>query len=361
MSKSTHWAKEDILRLSLLRAVPYRLQNKIIESFPSLDAFLQNPPDWFNAKINDIFNKYADCKDFDIILEKLHKNNIAFTTIFEDDYPQNLKHIEYAPIVLYYKGIINNDRKCIAIVGTRKNTLYGKIATEKIVAELVANGIAVVSGLAYGIDSIAHRETLKNKGITYAVVASGIDEISPQISKELAAKIINSGGAVISEYPPGMKAKPQYFPQRNRIISGISIALIVIESDTKGGSMITARFAADQNREIFALPGQISSSKSAGCNRLIHDNIATAILSPESPLVDLGIVDKIDFSQKNQEIKFDDDLQKMIFEEISSEPLHIDVLADKLNTDVATLLVKLLELEFKGLARQLPGKYFIKK
>lgn len=360
MTNIQYWHKEDILKLSLLRNVPYRLQKNVIENFTSFKEFRNNPPDWFISKYNALFDKKNDEYNYENILDNLYKKNIQFTTINEEDYPRNLKHIDYAPMVLYYKGILRNDLKCIAIVGTRKNTLYGKIATEKIVAELVANKIAIVSGLAYGIDSIAHRETLKNEGITYAVVASGIDEISPQMSKELADKIVNSAGAIISEYPPGVKAKPQYFPQRNRIISGMSIALVVIESDIKGGSMITAKFAADQNREIFALPGNITSSKSTGCNKLIHDSLANAITSPYSILVDLGF-ENLDLKEKNQEIIIEDNLQKKIYEEISSEPMHIDELAEKLNTDVASLLVKLLELEFKGLARQLPGKYFIRK
>lgn len=360
MSIQTKWLKEDILALNLVYNIPYRYQKFVLQKYSSLDNFLSNPPEWFSNKSTPIWTQNKSHPELDWYLERLTKEKINFITIFDEDYPINLKNIDYPPIILYYKGKLSNNYDCISIVGTRKNTLYGKIVTEKIVAELVKNNIIVVSGLAYGIDSISHRETLKNNGITYAVVASGIDEISPSIARELANKIVDAGGAIISEYPPGVKARPGYFPQRNRIISGIARAVVVIESDIKGGSLITARFAVDQNRDVFAVPGPINSNKSAGCNKLIHDNLAIPVTSPESILFDLGIIDKIDFAVKNNEIQFDDDLQKIIFEEISSEPLHIDDLSEKINVDISILLVKLLELEFKGLARQLPGKYFVK-
>lgn len=361
MKNKIGWKREDILRLSLYRKLSLREQKYITEKYDSYSNFLQNPPEWFESKYNGIFkNDEITRIDFEDLLEKLEKEKIRYITYFDENYPELLREIYYAPMILYYKGQLSNGLNSIAIVGTRRNTLYGKITTEKIVEELVKNQIIVVSGLAYGIDSIAHRETLKNKGITYAIIASGIDEISPAISRDLANKIIDSGGAVISEYPPGTKARPGYFPQRNRIISGVSQAVIVVESDIKGGALITASFAIDQSRELFAVPGPINSSKSAGCNKLIHDSQATAVLSAESILLDLGLISSIRYKENREEILFDDKIQKIIYEEISSEPMHIDTIAEKVNIDVPTLLVKLLELEFKGLARQLPGKYFIK-
>ncbi len=361
MNNGLGWKKEDILRLSLYRKLSLREQKYIIEKYKSYSDFLQNPPEWFESKFNGLFENDSKTRiDFDDLLKKLEKEKIEYITYYDESYPELLKEIYYAPLILYYKGRLNNGFNSIAIVGTRRNTLYGKMTTEKIVEELVRNKIIVVSGLAYGIDSIAHRETLKNKGITYAIIASGIDEISPSISRELAKKIIDAGGAVISEYPPGIKARPGYFPQRNRIISGVSRAVIVIESDIKGGALITVRFAIDQSREVFAVPGPINSSKSAGCNKLIHDSQATPIISAESILVDLGLISYIPNKNEKEEISFDDKIQKIIYEEISSEPVHVDTIAEKVNIDVPTLLVKLLELEFKGFARQLPGKYFVK-
>lgn len=361
MKNNHRWKREDILRLSLYRKLSLREQKYIIEKYNSYSDILQHPPEYFESKYKGIFDNDKKTRiDFDDLLKKLEKENIDYVTYYDENYPELLREIYYAPLILFYKGQLYNGFNQIAIVGTRRNTLYGKMTTEKIVEELVRNQIIVVSGLAYGIDSIAHRETLKNKGITYAIIASGIDEISPSISNELANRIIEAGGAVISEYPPGTKARPGYFPQRNRIISGVSRAVIVVESDIKGGALITARFAIDQSRDVFAVPGPISSSKSAGCNKLIHDSQATPIIFPDSVLIDLGLISSIPNKQEKEEIAFDDKIQKIIYEEISSEPLHVDTIAEKVNIDVPTLLVKLLELEFKGLARQLPGKYFVK-
>jgi DNA processing protein len=254
-----------------------------------------------------------------------------------------------------------NDSKSISIVGTRAATTYGKLATEKFVEQFVRYNLVIVSGLARGIDTKVHIETIKNKGITYAIVASGLDCIKPAISNKNAEKIVESGGAIISEYPCGTKALPGYFPQRNRIISGISVATLVIESADKGGSLITAKFAFDQGRDVFAVPGNIFSEKSAGTNSLIAANIAAIAKSPDYVITELGIADgrEIEMFKKEKEQTLEKD-EKSIIDLLNHEPRHIDDIADKADADINTVLVTLLKLEFKGLITQLPGKYYIK-
>ncbi|MFW5662417.1 MAG: DNA-processing protein DprA, partial [Bacteroidota bacterium] len=221
------------------------------------------------------------------------------------------------------------------------------------------NGIVVVSGLAYGIDTTSHMAVVKAGGTTYAVIACGQDRISPQSSQKNADKIIEAGGAIVSEYRFGVPARPGYFPQRNRIISGMSDACLVVESGSRGGSLITAKFAFDQERDVFAIPGNISSQKSEGTNTLIKTNIAMPALTPGGVLEDLGIdFEKLDFSE--MKIKFDSSEEEMLYNKLSFEPVHIDTLADNTKLDISVILVRLLDLEFKGLARQLPGKYYIK-
>ena len=200
----------------------------------------------------------------------MRKNNIQLITIFDKYYPEKLKQIYDKPIVLYVKGnkeILNNFS--LAIIGCRENTKYGEIVARKITEDIVKEGIVTISGLAKGIDSIAHTSTLNAKGKTIAVIGSGLDEIYPKENIELANKIIDKGGIIVSEYIVGTKAQKMNFPARNRIISGMSSGIIVIEANKKSGTMITVDFALEQGKEIFAVPGNITSKNSEGTNELI--------------------------------------------------------------------------------------------
>ncbi len=362
MALPQKWNRIDILKLSLSKGLSYSLQKKTIERFENFNDLMLHMPLELASKLlpQELFTN----KNSDVFLEQLElleKNEISFVTFWDDDYPSNLKRIEQAPIILYYKGTLaNQNRENISIVGTRHCSFYGKMVAENFVADFVRNGITIVSGMAYGIDTIAHRSAVKSGGITYAVIASGIDNISSQIAEKTAQEIIDSGGAIISEYKCGTVARPGNFPQRNRIISGMSIATVVIESDIKGGSLITARFALDQNREVFAVPGQINSQKSAGCNKLIHSNSAGVALSVQQILKDLGILSDTAANEKKSEIKFFKKEDKLLFDVLSHEPQHIDTLTELANMEISEILVKLLDFEFKGYVRQLPGKYYMK-
>ena len=200
--------------------------------------------------------------------QKLQKQKVDFILPSENKYSYLLKEISYTPSSFYIKGKIPEKMPCIAIVGTRKVSAYGKLVTEKLVQELVHYNFVIVSGLAYGVDTIAHKTALKNKGKTIAVLGSGLNKIFPYSNRKLAQEIIKQG-ALITEYPLESPPLKHYFPWRNRIISGLSLATVVIEAPKRSGALITARFALEQNREVFAIPGSIFNENSIGTNDLI--------------------------------------------------------------------------------------------
>lgn len=213
--------------------------------------------------------------------EELIKKKIDFLSLTDKNYPENLKQISDAPFVIYTRGnkdLLKNADKNVAIVGTRMMTKYGKNVTEKIAKELTLEKIIIVSGMAMGIDTIAHKTVLKNNGKTIAVLGSGIDQIYPPANYDLYWQIIKSDGLVVSEYPPGFKPSKTTFPLRNRIISGLSRGIVVVEGKKTSGAIITAKYAAEQGREVFAVPGPINYPTSEGTSYLIKQgaNIATS-------------------------------------------------------------------------------------
>lgn len=281
---------------------------------------------------------------------------------WSDDYPARLRQIYAPPIVLYLRGqLLPEDDRAIAIVGTRAATMYGRLTAEKYAEEFSAAGVAVVSGLARGVDQYAHAAALRANGRTIAVIASGLDEISPSLSAQMAGKIAERG-AVISEYPFGVKAIPAFFPQRNRIISGMTAATLVVESDEKGGAMITASFALDQSREVFAVPGPISSPKSRGTNGLIRTDRARLTQSPVDVLDALGYHIPPPAIAAAAAAPADLTLfERAIFEALDGEPRHVDTLCEATGLTSSEALVALLALEFKGLVRQMAGKMFLRR
>jgi len=220
--------------------------------------------------------------------EQLQENKINFIQTIDKQFPALLKEINYAPFGLYIKGEIPNHKPLIAIVGTRKITPYGKLVTEKIVQELIKYNFVIVSGLAYGVDTIAHETALKNKGKTIAILGSGIQNIFPPNNIQLAKEIVKNG-ALVSEYSLKAPALKQHFPWRNRIISGLCLATIVIEAPEKSGALITARFALEQNREVFAIPGSIFNKNSLGPHNLIKQG-AKLVSQAEDVLEELRLI-----------------------------------------------------------------------
>lgn len=293
-------------------------------------------------------------------LDELDKLNCGWTTYWSDNYPKNLKNIFSPPILLYYKGeLTQSDNNSVAIVGTRKPTHYGVRTAERFGKELSDNNITVVSGLARGIDSAAHRGALKGNGRTIAVIGSGLDVIYPFENKNLFNEI-KEQGAIISEFIIGTKPDAQNFPKRNRIISGLSLGTLVVETKPSGGAMQTASLALDQNREVFAIPGNIGNSQSEGTNNLIQKGEAKLVTNCEDILVELNL--KIQPEIGNNIPKPSKDLnifEQNIYDILTSEPKHIDIIAQETKLNSSDCLIHLLTLEFRDIVKQLPGKNFV--
>jgi DNA processing protein len=292
-------------------------------------------------------------------LKKLEKFSGKLITIWDSEYPSILKKIYDPPILFYILGeFAESDQYSIAIVGTRQPTNYGKVQAEKISADLAKQGITIISGMARGIDSIAHYAAIKSGGRTIAVVGSGLDVIYPAENKKLFEKI-SENGAVISEFSLGTKPDAQNFPRRNRIISGLSLGVIVIETGVQGGAMQTAALALDQNREVFALPGNVGVKQSDGTNLLIQKGEAKLITSADDVINELEIKLKPVLGKNipKQQVNLSLFEEKLI-NVLNSEPLQIDRIATLANMTTSECLVNLLSLEFKGLVKQLPGKMF---
>jgi DNA processing protein len=310
-------------------------------------------------------SKYAEASKYvDHQLSKLNKISGNIVTYWSKDYPDLLKKIFDPPPYLFLKGnIIEEDKYAIAIVGTRNPSKYGIAIAEKFSQELSRLGITIVSGLARGVDSVAHNAVLKTGGRTIGVIGSGIDVIYPPENKNLFEKI-SENGAIVSEYDMETPPDAGNFPRRNRIISGMSLGTIIIETGIDGGAMITASTALDQNRDVFAVPGLISEKRSVGCNTLIRDGRAKLVTSIEDVLDELETkLRPILKGSSKQPPRREPELtlfEKKVYENLSEEPIHIDQLSEKADMTTTDALVNLLSLEFKGIVKQMPGKMFIR-
>lgn len=310
-------------------------------------------------------NKEMYFREFENISEKAVKENFRLISILDDEYPDNLRRIFDTPVLLYCKGhLTQDDRYSLSIVGTRSPTEYGKYNCEKFTEAVSILKIPVISGFARGIDTIVHRTSLKFDNINYAVLGSGIDVIYPYENKKLYSELAEKG-AVITEFPPGTKPDKVNFPRRNRIISGISLGTLVIESGIKGGALLTAEIAVDQDREVFAVPGYINSKQSEGTNELIKRGQAKLVTCIDDILVELEqrlkpflknvISDKTEKAAEGLSLT-----EEKIYSILNYEPVHIDRINELAELPVSDCLVNLLSLEFKSLVRQIPGKYFLK-
>jgi len=310
-------------------------------------------------------NRHYHESEFEKEYESALKNGIRIVSVMDEEYPENLKRIYDAPALLFIKGKTDfTDRYSLSIVGTRNPTEYGKYTCEKFTHQLSELGIPVISGFARGIDSIVHKECIKKGNLTYAVLGNGVDIIYPPENRKLYDEIINHG-AFISEFSTGTKPEKVNFPRRNRIISGISLGSIIIESGLKGGSLLTAEFANDQNREVFAVPGYINSRQSEGTNELIKKGQAKLVTKIDDILVELEykLKNYLNPGKDFKDNKIPADLsgnEKVLYEIIGSEMKNIDLINEESGCPVSDCLVSLLNLEFKGLVRQLPGKNFIR-
>ncbi len=327
------------------------------------EAFFASYNDLIEAGIPEkIAHEFIAAREninIDEILKILEKENIKTISISEEKYPKLLKEIHDPPILLYYKGKINKEDLNIAIVGSRKNTQYGQQVCEQFSYELSQTNIEIVSGLALGIDTIAHNTTIKNNKRTIAVLGTGIDEQSlyPASNKYLAHKIIETGGLLISEFPIGTPPLRFNFPQRNRIISGLSLGVVVIEANERSGALITAEIALEQNRDVFAIPGNIYSPASRGTNSLIKQG--AKLITNSQEILEFLDLKQISANIETKKIIPETLEEAIILEFLSKEPTHINELVRLTRLDTATINSTLTIMEMKGNVKNLGGMEYI--
>lgn len=338
---------------------------------------VENASDLFSMKLPDLlrfdgfgehiaknFMEFDEWEKVDSILEETNKKGAELISFDDEHYPPLLRHIFDPPILLWVKG--NKEALLsdgLAVVGTRRPGKYGLKQAEEWAQKITSAGLCVNSGLAYGIDAASHRSVLESGGKTVAVLGSGIDVIYPSRNTKLAFDIMEQGGAVITEYPPGSAPDAVNFPGRNRIVSGMSHGALVVESGIKGGSMITARYALDQNREVFVIPHPLNYPSGEGCNYLIRTGQGKLVQSMQDILEEISVQPGSDsqpekITKKKWESLELDDTSKEICELLVRKELHIDQISEKIEKPTYTLLPTLLDLEMKGAIKQKAGKYF---
>ncbi|MEA1937204.1 MAG: DNA-processing protein DprA [Patescibacteria group bacterium] len=338
---------------------------KLISHFKSMeDAWNASASEFYGAGIEeDVVEKILESRKNIFVekeFEKLEKEKIKIITIEDTSYPTLLKETHSAPAVLYFKGEIEKDNLSIAIVGPRKVSIYGKQASSQFAGELSKAGLTIVSGMALGVDSIAHNECVKLKNKTVAVLGGGIDTASiyPSSNCQIAENIVANGGAIISEYPIGTPPLKQHFPARNRIISGLSLGVLVIEASERSGALITARFALEQNREVFAVPGSIFSKNSEGTNNLIK--LGAKLSGKSEDILEELNLEFASEIKKAREIIPDNEEEKIILENLSpDEPIQIDKLAKTIAINTSALSSLLTLMEIKGKVKNVGGMRYV--
>ena len=360
------------LAISFLPGVGDVNAKKLLSRFGSFDAVfdsslseLKRIPgigDSIALKLFNAFNPAIQKAEEE--LEYVYTNELDFVTYIDRAYPQRLKECDDAPMALYYKGELNfNSNKIISIVGTRKSTKYGTDFCDKLVGDIAERypNAVIVSGLAYGIDVAAHKAALKYGLKTWAVFGHSLEIVYPAVHKRIAQKIIDQGGAVITDFPHGAKRDPSNFLKRNRIVAGMADAIVVVESGIRGGSMVTANISNHYNRDVFAVPGSVNSAYSAGCNKLIKSNRANLLESLDDIEYIMNWSSKKEATKSNilQLIQDLNENEKIIVDVLKKyEFLDIDNISRQTKLDPNALSLSLLELEFKGVVRVLPGKIF---
>jgi len=277
--------------------------------------------------------------------------------IEDKDYPASLKEIKKSPVKIYYRGCFDKNmfEKCVAVVGSRKNTKYGQSVVESIVPKLVNEKITIVSGFMFGIDSLSHTSCIEYGGKTIAVLGNGLNIIYPSSNDKLYKQILDSGGLIMSEYEADFKPVLWSFPQRNRIVAGLAnLGILVVEAGEKSGSLITARIGMEERRKIYCIPGPINSNVSVGTNQLIKEGLAKMVLSAEDIL-------NCHNSKQKQMNLFDQlsGLEKNVVDLLGRESMTADELARNLKMEISGLLTQLSMMEMQGIIEEESGKYYI--
>lgn len=343
---------------NLVRGIGSVRFQQIRTFFGDLSTAWQAPPEAFQqaglperARVN--FLKLRQEIDLDQVLDSILEKNVTVLTLLDHEYPDLLREIDQAPPVIYLKGALTpTDAFSVAVVGTRKVSDYGQQVTRDTCTYLAARGLTIVSGLARGVDALAHQHALKAGGRTIAVLGSGVDVIYPPEHRKLASAIVENG-ALISDYPLGTQPEGINFPPRNRIISGLSLATVVIEAGDRSGALITADFALEQGREVFAVPGNVLSPVSRGTNRLIQ-NGAYAMISPQD-VFDVLNLDQIDAKKDARRLLPTDDIEARILQVIDYQPKHIDEICNETDLAIEKVSAALTLMELKGMLQHVGG------
>jgi DNA processing protein len=311
----------------------------------------------FNRRTIESFVALRSELDLSAELERVVQLGVTVLTWDSPDYPSLLMNIPDPPPVLYVKGeLLPRDEWALAVVGTRRATVYGREATRTLVNGLASGGVTIVSGLATGIDTQAHQVALDAGGRTVAVLGCGVDITYPAQNRKLAERIVGRG-ALVSEYPLGTRPEGGNFPRRNRIISGLSLGVLVVEGDKRSGALITADYAADQGREIFAVPGYISSRNSAGPNHLIQQG-AKLVTTMGDILEELNLTMVTEKAEARAVIP-DNETEAVLLANLSSEPTHVDELGRVSGLPISDVASTLTLMELKGKVRQVGGMNFV--
>ncbi|MYC74533.1 DNA-protecting protein DprA [Candidatus Poribacteria bacterium] len=385
-----------LIHLNLIQGVGLKTVQVLRDVFGSTERALQATPDELRKTdrlpplVRDLLIHKPVLYPVERELELIHRYGCQVVTLYDPTYPPHLKEIETPPFVLYVKGHLTpEDALGISVVGSRNAKDYGRKASYRLSYQIAQRGLTVVSGFAKGIDTAAHRGALEAGGRTIAVMGNGLSLIYPAANKDLAEKIEVSG-ALVSEFPMAARPKPRNFPRRNRIISGLTLGTVIVEASNRSGALITARLAAEQNREVFAVPGEIFSELSAGTHRLINDGaklintvddllnelppyVLNQIQSQASPDVQTQSPQASPVEKRDPEISPEaqrsvstpppPDLtpdEKTVFEAIEVPSSHIDTIVRTTQLPISQVSSVLLMLELKGIVQQLPGKQFAK-
>ena len=348
--------------LNLVKGIGSVRFKLLVDTFGTPEAAWDAPPDaWVAAglsrKIAESFERVHTGVSLEQVWERIQSLGVSVLTWEDAGYPAHLKEIEQPPPILYVRGsLLPEDDWAVAIVGTRRATAYGRQVAEEFATALAHSGITVVSGLARGIDSIAHQAALNAGGRTLAVLGSGVDLVYPPENRRLAEQVIQHG-ALVSDYPVGTQPDGINFPPRNRIISGLSRAVIIVEAGITSGALITANFAAEQGRDVFAVPGSINAPQSQGTNRLIRDG-AQPLLDPQD------VLQALDFTRipEHKAVRMAlpaDPVESRLFQILSLEPKHVDEIRSQADMPIETVSATLAMMELKGMVRQVGGMNYV--
>lgn len=358
------------LALSLVPSVGPRIQTALLQVFETPESVLRQSAESLMT-VEGVGRQTADRIVAPIhvaaaqeMLKRCRQMNVRLLRKDHDEYPVNLQHVDDAPLLLFCRGSSKPaDVLAVGIVGSRRCTAYGRQQAERLAASLARAGFTIVSGLARGIDAAAHRGALAAGGRTIAVMATGVKNIYPPEHGELAVEITQNG-AVVSEFPLDTKPRPGLFPQRNRIISGLSLGVIVVEANRNSGALYTARHALEQGREVFAVPGQVDSIASEGCHDLIRDGV-TLVRNVDDILEGLGPLAKPTTTVEATTVHHPRELalnpqEKEILNLISTSPVHVDEVLREANIELSRTLSTITILEMKRFVRRLPGNMLVR-